>query len=223
MVHRWAGATVVWWWVVAAPDRPVVAAFDVDHTLTTRDCVVPFLRELGPSSLRTVVTGAGGVLRAGVNRDRDSLKAVVTKMVFAQRRVLDVESAADRHARRIFEEWLRPDTTARLDWHLTSGHSVVLVSASYELYLNPLGEMLGVDAVLGTRLEVDEEVLTGELSGGNCRGPTKRVRLHEWLERHHGRRSAVELWGYGDSSGDAEMLADADRAHLVSGPITRIP
>ena len=28
------------------PRRPVVAAFDVDRTVTTRDCVVPFLRRV---------------------------------------------------------------------------------------------------------------------------------------------------------------------------------
>ena len=37
---------------VTVPVRPVVAAFDVDGTLTTRDCVLPFLVAVaGPTGL----------------------------------------------------------------------------------------------------------------------------------------------------------------------------
>ena len=42
------------------PARPVVAAFDVDGTLTTRDCVVPFLVAVaGPTGLALALGRAG--------------------------------------------------------------------------------------------------------------------------------------------------------------------
>ena len=50
------------------PPRRVVAAFDVDGTVTTRDCVVPFLRRVGGD--RGVVVGllarCGPLLAAGL-------------------------------------------------------------------------------------------------------------------------------------------------------------
>ncbi len=210
-------------WTVSTVERPVVAAFDVDKTLTTRDSVVPFLLVVRSRSLRRMLGAVGPVIAAGARRDRDRVKALVSEVVFAGRRIAEIEPLATRHAERIHERWLRADTAGRLRWHLDSGHRVVLVSASYELYLARLGELLGVDAVLGTRLIERDGVLTGDIDGQNCRGPQKVDRLHRWLAEQAGGRERVEVWAYGDSAGDRELLADADRAQLVSGPITRIP
>jgi phosphatidylglycerophosphatase C len=208
---------------MSEPPVPVVAAFDVDKTLTTRDSVVPFLLSLRPRPVRRALGSLDAMIAAAARRDRNRIKAVVTEVVFAGRSLDEVQPVADRHGDIIHDRWLRRDTNDRLRWHLDSGHRVVLVSASYELYLDRLGERLGVDAVIGTRLVKHDGILTGSLDGGNCRGATKRVRLHRWLDEHAGGRAGVELWAYGDSAGDSEMLADADRAHLVSGPISRIP
>ena len=121
-----------------------------------------------------------------------------------------------RYARQISGAWMRPDTLARLDRHRALGHAVVLVSASLEPYLEPLGALLGVDAVLCTRLEVGGDGrLTGRLDGRNCRGPEKADRLRSWLDEHRLRGASV--WAYGDSRGDRELLALADRAELVKG------
>ena len=96
-----------------------------------------------------------------------------------------------------------------------TGDVIVIVSASFELYVEPLGRLLGVDGVLATRLATDAGRFTGDLDGPNCRGPEKVRRLHAWLDEHHGGRRAVELVAYGDSPGDRELLADADTAHWV--------
>ena len=61
-------------------------------------------------------------------------------------------------------------------------------------------------------------------SSGNCRGPVKARRLLAWLDANHGGRDAVELWAYGDSPGDRELLAAADRPVWVvrtSDPLRR--
>ena len=133
-------------------DRPVVVAFDVDGTLTRRDCVVPFLWRLGA---RRLVLGlarrAPSVLAAAVRRDRDRLKSIATAATFGGRSIAGVEPVATAFGAEI-ERWLRDDTSARLAWHRQQGHTVVLVSASYQLYLDVLGRSLGVDAVLATRL-----------------------------------------------------------------------
>ena len=48
------------------------------------------------------------------------------------------------------------------------------------------------------------------VGGANCRGPQKVVRLRAWLDARYGDDIDVELWAYGDSSGDEELLAFAD-------------
>lgn len=207
--------------MAAHSSLPVVAAFDVDGTLTTRDCVVPFLRELvGTVTLvgavaRRPAAASGALLR----RDRDALKALAVGACRG-RPASEVDRAGRAFADTRARQWLRPDTTARLRWHLAEGHRVVLVSASLRPYLEPLGEHLGVSDVLCTTFETDGSgTLTGRLLGANCRGPEKAERLRVWLGGE-----TAEIWAYGDSSGDRELLALADRPHLVKGvTITEVP
>jgi phosphatidylglycerophosphatase C len=190
-----------------------VAAFDVDGTLTTRDCVVPFLRRVA-GGRRLVAALAGQLHRslpALARRDRDRLKELATAAVFTGRPLAEVEAAAAGFAAEVASSWLRPDVVGMLDRHRFAGDAVVLVSASYGVYLRPLGADLGVDGVLGTELEVGADgTCTGRLDGGNCRGAVKVTRLHRWLDAGRGGRGAVTLWAYGDSRGDEELLADAD-------------
>ena len=116
-----------------------------------------------------------------------------------------------------------PTCSTGCRWHRAQGHHVVLVSASFGVYLRPLAEALGVDGVVATELTVEDGRCTGALAGGNCRGIEKVVRLHAYLDEHFGGREAVELWAYGDSPGDLELLADADHAVWAKGRLTAAP
>jgi phosphatidylglycerophosphatase C len=204
----------------------VVAAFDVDGTLTRRDCVVPFLWRLGAARLVLgLFRRAPATVAAVARRDRNRLKELATAAALGGRSVAAVERVAVTFGADI-AGWLRDDTTARLVWHRQQGHTVVLVSASYELYLAVLGDALGVDAVLATRLAADGETFTGALVGENCRGPEKLRRLDEWLAARvgvEGGRNGVELWAYGDSAGDRELLEVADHPVWATGRITSVP
>lgn len=201
------------------PSRSVVAVFDVDGTLTTEDCVVPFLREaaggatLALALLRRPLT----LVQALARRDRDGLKELATgSLAGKDAAALDRLGAA--FAGDFVTQHLRDDTTARLRRHKELGHAVLLASASYEAYLVPLGAHLGVDGVVCTRLQSDASGhLTGRLLGRNCRGPEKERRVREWLAEA-GLEDA-ELWAYGDSPGDAELLAAADHPVRVDGVI----
>ncbi len=202
----------------AAPES-IVAAFDVDGTLTERDCVVPFLRSLvgTPRLVWAILRRAHVAVPALARRDRDTLKELA---VGACRGLPEHEVAAAgrRFAESSARSWLRADTVGRLRWHVEQGHRVVLVSASLRPYLEPLGEHLGVDHVLCTTFEADADGrLTGRLLGANCRGEEKAIRVRSWLAG-----DTVELWAYGDSAGDRELLALADRPHLVKGVVVPV-
>lgn len=198
--------------------RRGVAAFDVDGTLTTRDCVVPFLRAVGgtwPTAGR-LLCRAHRLAPSLARRDRDAVKGLAAVAAFAGRPSAEVERIGTKFASTVRERWVRPDTMQLVSDHQRRGHDVVLVSASFGVYLRPLAVALGIESVLATELVVGPDGrLTGELDGGNCRGPNKVRRLHTWLDATSGGRQAVELWAYGDSPGDAAMLDDADHAIWV--------
>ena len=196
--------------------RPL-AAFDLDGTLTRRDTLMPFLvRALGTARpYRAVLASSLPLARAAAlgGTHRDVAKAAVLRRVLTGLPLAPLAEAAESYADHVVARGLRPDVRARVDWHRAEGHELVLVSASPELYVAPIGRRLGFDAVLATRLEVDGAgVLTGRLLGANCRGPEKVARLRAW--RSDG---LVLAYAYGDSAGDREMLALAATAMKV-GP-----
>ncbi len=198
-------------------EQRTVAAFDVDGTLTIRDCVVPFMRRI--TGARRIVPRLAArtyeMVPALLRRDRDGVKALAASAAFRGRRESEIRERGAEFAHHVHANWLRADTMKRFAEHAEAGHVIVLVSASFEVYLEPLADLLGASAVLATRLSTTEGVLTGALDGPNCRGPEKVRRLHEWLDQNHGGRRGLNIVAYGDSSGDRELLADADVAHWV--------
>ena len=192
----------------------VVAAFDFDGTLARGDSLVPFLRRLlPPAALARAASGAWRELLAlplGGDR-RDRAKAALLSHALRGVPAGRLGAECDAYSRHL-EGRLRHDVAARARWHAGEGHEVVIVSASPEVYLEPLAARLGFTAVLATRLEVGPDgVLTGRIVGANVRGAEKVARLRAWL----GGRPA-ELWAYGDGAGDRELLALAEHPTRVT-------
>lgn len=184
-----------------------VAAFDVDNTLTVRDCVVPFMKSVGGISRlsKVLLTDIGETFQSVRRRDRDSLKMKFVDGVFAGKDAREVESLGIQFASKVADKWLRSDVAARMRWHQEQGHVVILVSASLGAYLHPLGDLLEVDAVLCTELEEKDGLLTGKLVGQNCRGKEKASRVQKWCQES-GIATEDLVYAYGDSSGDTELL-----------------
>jgi phosphatidylglycerophosphatase C len=207
------------------PGTPtVVAAFDVDGTLTTRDCVQPFLELLG--GRRGIATALLRVphrsLVAMALLDRDRMKDVVVGGVFSGRDVVEVDEHGHRFAQRVFDTMLRPDTVARVRWHQAQGHRTVIVSASLRSYLEPLAALLGIEHALCTDVVSEAGRYGSSLLGPNCRGPEKAVRLRRWIADENIEHPTI--WAYGDSAGDRELLAMADHAVWVKGTtVTAVP
>jgi phosphatidylglycerophosphatase C len=184
-----------------------VAAFDVDNTLTVRDCVVPFMRSVAGVGrlIKVTLSDIGTTIQSVRRRDRDFLKAKFVAGVFSGRDAREIEALGIDFASKVADGWLRGDVASRMRWHQEQGHVVILVSASLGAYLHPLGDLLEVDAVLCTELEEKDGLLTGKLVGQNCRGKEKASRVQKWCQDSG---IAIEdlVFAYGDSSGDTELL-----------------
>jgi phosphatidylglycerophosphatase C len=188
------------------------AAFDFDGTLSQRDTMIPFLVRI--AGWPRLLAATASALRH--TRRRDEVKvAVVGDLVRGMS--ADELAVHGRDYAATLAGVLRPEIVERLRWHQAEGHAVALVSAGLEVYLRPLATELGVDDVLGVALVADADGrITGAVDGGlNNRGPQKVARLRTWLDERFGANAAVELWAYGDSSGDEELLAYADHPTWV--------
>jgi phosphatidylglycerophosphatase C len=195
--------------------------FDLDGTLTRRDTTLPFLALLsGRGRVATALVRCSPAMALSVldRARRDGAKERLIRLTLAGRRAADVDAVGAEYATQVVEDQLRPDMVARLRWHQGEGHECVLVSASVEAYVVPLGRQLGVDEVVATRLEVGADgVLTGRLRGPNCRGQEKLRRLAELFG------SRPIGWAYGDSVDDQAMLDRAAHPLVVGrAPVSAV-
>lgn len=197
-------------------DKPVVAAFDFDGTLTRRDTLLPFLLYtlgMGTAIRQTIMSlpllaaYALGLIHNGKAKEK------VLVRCFAGMSRDELNRSAERFAAAVVPGLLRPDAMRRLVWHKQQGHRCVAISASLEIYVRPWAMSAGFDDVLATRLDIPESnVVTGKFSGENCYGGEKVRRLECLL----GARDGYTLYAYGDSRGDAELLASADHPYYRS-------
>ena len=196
-----------------------VAAFDLDGTLTRRDTLLPFLlATAGPIAVTKGLVAVGIPLTQAVlvdsNSRRGDLKSELLRRVLGGRDQEELRVAGQRYAHKLLAGGLRETTLEPWRAHLAEGHELVIVSASPELYVHPLAVLLGGAAGLGTRLQVRPDgTVSGEIDGLNCRGPEKVRRLDEWLRASGSADpTTVEIYAYGDSSGDDDLLARATRS-----------
>jgi HAD superfamily hydrolase (TIGR01490 family) len=199
-------------------DKPTIAAFDFDGTLTRRDTLLPFLlHTLGAAAVArhalllspTLAGYALGLIGNGVAKERVLVRCL------AGMHKDELQQEAERFAVFVLPGLLREDAVQRLAWHKEQGHRCVVISASLELYVRPWAERAGFNDVIATRLETrDDGHITGKLSGANCFGIEKTRRLEALL----GARDGYNLYAYGDSRGDRELLSLADYAYYRKFP-----
>jgi phosphatidylglycerophosphatase C len=197
-----------------------VVFFDVDGTVTLRDSLRPFLQRVAP----TWPSFCWSALRAGVDA---LVHARFSRGGAKESLVARVLAGADRHelqdiGRCLAQEmvaggWLREDAMDAIALHKAAGAKVVFVSASLDVYLEPLRELLAVDGLLCTGVAFDVlHRATGRFVGDNVRS-TRKVALSEaWLADNGLEREACEVIAYGNSGGDAALLAWADHGYLRS-------
>lgn len=212
--------------------EPVVAAFDLDGTLTEGGSVFAWLKAIAGRgrAWRAALSLAGplavGALRS--SRWADNAKERLFKKLLAGLDELDVATRSRAFALAHLEHEGRALLLARLTWHLDQGHDVVIISASPQLYVDVLSEQLRAASGLGTRLALDPRGrLTGGYLGKNCRGTEKLRRLDEWIAQRHYRTPPVVV-AYGNSRGDRRLLSAASYPFNVGklgvfGSLRRFP
>ena len=203
---------------VATDQRPVVAAFDFDGTVTDRDSMFPFLRyAAGRARYYWCMTSQLPMLTKYLlgKVDNNTAKERVLTRFFAGLPVAALNMIGVRFAEEVLPKMVRPAALERLAWHRSLGHRCILVSASLQLYLQPWATSAGFDAVIGSQFELrGGRYISGRLAGGNCHGAEKVKRLLTLM----GDRQTFQLYAYGDSRGDYELLESADWAYYRTMP-----
>lgn len=107
-------------------------------------------------------------------------------------------------------DMIKETQVEKLTKHLEQGDTVYVISASIEEWILPWCREFGEINILATQMEVIDGIITGKFRTKNCYGQEKVNRL---LEKEP-ERDSYYLYAYGDSKGDKEMLAFADKSFL---------
>lgn len=184
-------------------NKQTLALFDFDGTLTNKDSAVAFLKFIDPKNFNRKVMSAGHVFIGYYLKllSDSKAKVVVLRKFLKGKTTTEIAERAKVFGADIAPKIIRPDALAALEKHKANGDRVIVVSASCELWLKSWCDAQNIE-LIGTLMEVENGVITGNLQGKNCRGPEKvnRIKAHLNLDDYG------EIHAYGDTSGDKEML-----------------
>ncbi|MEV6965816.1 HAD-IB family hydrolase [Hamadaea sp. NPDC051192] len=185
------------------------AFFDLDKTVIAKSSALafgrPFYRD-GLITRRDAVKAAyaqlsfkiGGADDASMARTRDYL-AELCKGWSAEQ----VRQIVDETLHELIKPYVYAEAAALIAEHQATGRDVVLVSASGEEFVRPIGAQLGVHDVVATRMRIVDDVYTGEIDF--YAAGTGKVSAVKELAAERG-YDLSECYAYSDSISDAPLL-----------------
>ena len=206
--------------------------FDFDGTLTTSDTLLEFIRYAKGTSRFLMVFLMYSPLLVLMKLHlfpNWKAKQLIFTHLFAGMRIEKFDALCRDFAEE-YQHLLRPKGVTLVHEALVAGAQVFIVSASIDNWVRPFFKVRGLDGVrvLGTQIEVIDGRLTGKFKSNNCYGEEKVHRITEALSAPTSTsspastfspasapfvRSQYEIEAFGDSRGDKEMLAFADKGH----------
>ncbi|MET8677305.1 HAD family hydrolase [Streptomyces sp. NPDC004647] len=185
------------------------AFFDLDKTVIAKSSTLTFSRSFyqgGLISRRAVLRTAyaqfvyliGGADHDQTERMRQYLSALCRGWNVQQVREIVAETLHD-----LIDPIIYDEAASLIEEHHTAGRDVVIVSTSGAEVVEPIGELLGADRVVATRMVVEEGRFTGEISY-YCYGPTKAEAIAELAESEG--YDLARCYAYSDSVTDIPML-----------------
>lgn len=189
-----------------------IYAFDFDGTLTTKDTLLEFIhfaKGTRQMSLGFLLFSPLLILMKLNLYPNWKAKQKLFSYFFKGMKITDFNALCTSFAQEK-KHLLRPTGKEKLRMVMAEEKATVLIiSASIDNWVRPFfDETYEKIQILGTQIEVKENCLTGRFTTKNCYGKEKVNRLTA-LYPH---REAYELIAFGDSKGDKELLAYADKA-----------
>ena len=196
---------------------PTIVIFDLDGTITRYDTYVRFLLYViyrNPLKLLQLPLLSVDVLRHKFGTQSNTwLKKRFLSAILAGKDRNTINSLAISFSQRVFMTGIHRDAMECLRQHQKKGNDLVLISASLDIYVKPLAEMLGFKHIICTRTCWQNDVLGSSLDGGNCYGDVKIERVKQWLEDRADNRI---LAAYSDHESDFPLLKIANHGIVVN-------
>jgi HAD superfamily hydrolase (TIGR01490 family) len=208
-------------WLVENHSMPRTAAFfDLDKTVIAKSSTLTFSKSFYQgglinrrAALRTAyaqfVFLVGGMDHDQMERTREYLSKMVRGWNVQQVKEIVAETLHD-----IVDPIIYDEAASLIEEHHLAGRDVVIVSTSGAEVVEPIGELLGADRVVATRMVVgDDGCFTGEVEY-YAYGPTKAEAIRELAESEG--YDLARCYAYSDSATDLPMLEAVGHPHAVN-------
>jgi len=208
-----------------------IAIYDMDRTVTRRGTYAAFLAHMAmaiaPWRL-VLLPVAGLVLLAYVLRliTRGRAKEINQTLMMGHRVSREkIAAHVERFADKVVANNTRPGALQQIAADRASGARLVMASASYRLYVEPIARRLGFDHVIATdHMTQGADYLRARIAGENCYDVAKLRMIEAWMAREGIARTDAEIRAYSDHVSDAPMLAFADEGIAANphGPLRKL-
>ncbi len=192
--------------------KETIAAFDFDGTITRNDTLLEFIK-FSKGSFRFFSTFLlfSPLLLAMKLKLYPNWKAKQRVFSYLYKGVsLKVFNELGEKFIVEIEKTARPKAIDALNKHIKYGDKCIVISASIENWIKPWADRTGIDTILATRIETDNNgLLTGKFLTKNCYGQEKVNRLLQMYPD----REKYKLIAYGDSRGDKELIEFANQGY----------
>ncbi len=187
----------------------VGAFFDLDKTIIATSSVYAFGREfmhnglITPAEALQISLAKAAYMMWGQSSEHmDSTRDQLSQLV-AGWSIKEVDAIVSETMHSVVTPAIYAEARELIEFHQAAGHVVVIVSASAETLVRPIGRELGVEHIVATRLEEKDGKFTGQVLD-YCKGPRKAEAMAEIAARE-----GIDLaasYAYSDSATDAPML-----------------
>ncbi|MET0741260.1 MAG: HAD family hydrolase [Candidatus Nanopelagicales bacterium] len=195
------------------------AFFDLDKTIIARSSSLAFSRPFyrgglinRSAMLRSAYAQFVYVLGGADHDQMEKMRASMSEMVTGWD-VLRVKEIVAETLHELIDPMIYDEAAALIEEHKAGGRDIVIVSSSGTEVVEPIGELLGADEVVATRMVVEDGRYTGDIEF-YAYAENKAVAMRELAERNG--YDLAECYGYSDSFTDLPMLDAVGHPFVVN-------
>jgi HAD superfamily hydrolase (TIGR01490 family) len=191
--------------------KSYLALFDFDGTITSKDTLFLFIRFVVGDFyfIIGILILFPYILAYFFNLlPNYKLKEKLLIYFFKDINEQDFKSIAKKFSLLTIDKILLPKAIDRILWHKNQGHKIIIVTASIDYWVAPWCNKFGLD-LIASKLEINNGMITGKLSGKNCYGIEKVKRIKENVDLS----KFSYIYSYGNSKGDLQMFDIANESY----------
>ncbi len=198
-----------------------VAIFDLDHTLISVDCSNLWIEYMcshhfvdNPQQFRKQKNSFDEAYRQGESDMIGYSRLLLSPL--KGKDALEMKMHFKRFVHTMIPQYIYPQALIKLKEHQRQGDALLLISASIEELVRPIGEILGFekDNIIGIKTEKNSHCYTGEVIEPISFAEGKCEHFKLWQQQQKTMYETSVF--YSDSINDAPLLAFADKAYCVN-------